>query len=187
MQTAEDHLTAAENALRGGHAREALEHARDALRTQPENAHAIALTGLAHVYMGDEIEAHEALKRAVGLAPRESRVRCLYYLALGRLRDMEGARAQLTYFVELEPHNTQARETLAKLGGPVKGLPPLPKPPAVALWYDGGGHALVDAGEIADEDAEPEDGPDVVVCQECEKRTGIGWVCKHCQAPLPRP
>src|SRR3954449_5884062 len=148
METAESHLHAAGQALQQGHAREALHEAQAALRTQPESGQAIALMGLAHTMMGDEIEAREELTRAQQLAPRDSKVRYYSYLALGRLGDMPAARAQLTYFAQLEPENVKAKEALTKLGGPVVGLPPLPRPPSAAVWYDGGGHSLMYSGDI---------------------------------------
>jgi tetratricopeptide (TPR) repeat protein len=188
MGPVETHLHTAETALRGGHAREGLHAAEAALQTEPQNGRALALLGLAYALMGDEFEARDALTRAEKAAPLDSHVRYHHYLALGKLGDVQGARAQLTYFSQLEPENVQARAALARLGGALMNLPPLPRPASAAVWYDGGGHALADAGEIAAEatGAEPPAGPDVVTCPECSLRTWKGWVCKHCGAPLPR-
>ena len=187
MELASDHLHAAEQALREGHAHTALDEARLVLRTQPENGQALALMGLAHALMGDEPEAKDDFGRAVEIAPLDSRVRYHCYLGLCRLGDRQGARTQLTYFCQLEPKHQQAVALLTQLGGAVANLPPLPRPPEV-LWYDGGGHALTDAGDIAaaGEEAEPPPGPNVVDCPDCGKRTWKGWVCNHCGMPLPR-
>ena len=189
METAESHLQAAGTHLQQGHARDGLHEAQRALQTQPENGQAFALIGLAHTMMGDEIEAREALTKAQELAPRDSRVRYYSYIALGKLGDVPAARAQLTYFAQLEPGNTQAKTALAQLGGPVLDLPPLPRPQSTAVWYDGGGHSLMDSSDIASlrEDAEPPEGPDVIPCPDCGKRTWKGWTCHLCGAPLPRP
>jgi tetratricopeptide (TPR) repeat protein len=183
-------LRAAETALRQGHAREALDTARAVLRTQPDHARAFGMIGLALTVMGEDSEAREAFGRAVALAPRDALLRFQYYSALLRLSDREGAQAQLTYFCRLEPGNAQAKAALEKLGGPREGLTPLPKPPSAAVWYDGGGHALAGAGDIAKDDAdsaEVADGPDSVTCPACQKRTRKGWVCTHCNMPLRRP
>lgn len=189
--TAEEHLHAAEQALQAGHARDGLHEAQQALITQPENARAHALIGLAHTLMGDDIEARESLKRAAEFSPRDSRMRYISYLALARLGDRQAALGQLTYFAELEPNNPKAQALLKQMGGPVSGLPPLPAPQVSAVWYDGGGHATMDSSDFArlkeGEEVEPPPGPDVVVCPECEKRTFKGWVCKFCGANLPRP
>ena len=181
METAQDHLTAAERELRDGHAHAALDEAQAALRTQPESGQAHALMGLAHILMGEEDDGRRLLTRAAELTPLDSRVRYLAYLGLGRLRDAAGARVQLTYFVDLESKNAQARELLAKLGGPVPNLPPLARPVAVH-WYDGGGQALTDAGDLEDEreGSEPPPGPGVLVCPACQKRTWKGICCAHC-------
>lgn len=189
METVEGHLAAAEQALRQGQARKALEEARAGLRLQPDSGRGLALLGLAYVMMGEEADGRSALAHAAEVAPLDSRVRYLYYLALAQLRDIEGARAQLTYFCQLEPENTQAKALLARLGGAVMGLPPLPRPPSSAVWYDSSGHALADAGDLCDDEdeTEPPPGPDVVLCPECGLRTWKGWLCKHCGAALPRP
>jgi Flp pilus assembly protein TadD len=189
MGPVEEHLVAAEKAVREGHFRSAQDEVREALRFQPDSALGYALLGMSHMMMGAEIEAREELERAVGLAPRDSRVRYYYYAALARLGDAPGARAQLTYYCQLEPANVQAKPLLERLGGPLVDIPPLPKPPKAGLWYDGGGTALSDAGDIlddeADANAEPAPGPGVVVCPDCERRTPRGWNCKFCDAPLP--
>ena len=188
MQTAEDFILAAEKALKEGHAREALEHCRAAQVTQPGSGRAHALTSLAYLMMGDDILGREALAKALAAAPLDSHVRYLAYHAYGRLREPANARAQLTYFCELEPDNAGAKQVLAKLGGPATDIPPLDRPKA-ALWFDAGGHALCDSGEIGDESdmSEPPPGPDVINCPECNKRTWKGIVCKHCGVLLPRP
>lgn len=188
MEPCEQLLVEADRALRQNHAGEALSALRSALRLQPENALALALLALTYVRMGEEVEARLALRKATEAAPRDSQIRYLAYLAFGQLRDLQGARAQLTYYCQLEPGKTEACAQLAKLGGPVAGLPSLPSPPKAVVWYDGGGHALADGGDLETEDAfEPPEGPDVVLCIECEKRCFKGWVCKHCGANLPRP
>lgn len=189
METVESHLLAAEQELRAGHARAALHEAHAALRLQDENGRAHALVGLANTLMGEDDDARFAFGRAVEIAPLDSRVRYLYYLGLVRLGDTNGARGQLTYFCQIEPENTQAKALLTRLGGAVMNLPPLPRPASTAVWYDGGGHALADAADVASEDpnAEPPAGPNVVVCPACEKRTWKGWVCGQCGAVLPRP
>jgi len=185
METVEIHLAAAENELRQGHARAALLETQAALRLDPRCARALALEGLAHVLMGDGPEARDALSDAAEIAPRDSRVRYHYYLALGKLGDREGARAQLTYFCQLEPDNVQARGLLTQLGGAVMGLPPLAQPQADVAWFDAGGHALASAADVGEE-GEPPPGPGVIVCPECERRTWKGIVCKHCGALLPK-
>jgi hypothetical protein len=188
VEPCEQYLVDADHALRENHAGEALSAIRCALRLQPENALALALMALTYVRMGEEVEARVAVRKATEAAPRNSKVRHLAYLALGQLRDLEAARAQLTYFCELEPTNTSARGQLSRMGGPVMGLPPLPRAATVAIWYDGGGGALAGAGDLEGEDSfEPPPGPDVVLCVECQKRCFKGWVCKHCGANLPRP
>lgn len=188
MESCEQLLVMADRALRQNHAGEAMGALRSALRLQPENALALALMALTYVRMGEEVDARRALQKATEAAPRNSQVRYLAYLALGQLRDLAGARTQLTYFCELEPTKAEARAQLDKLGGVVAGLPPLPPPPKAVVWYDGGGHALADGGDLEGEDSfEPPEGPDVVRCTECEKRCFKGWVCKHCGANLPRP
>jgi tetratricopeptide (TPR) repeat protein len=189
METVEGHRTAAEQALRQGRAKSALDEARAALRLQPQDGQAMGLAALAFSLMGDVDEARREIGDALEVAPLDSKVRYLAYLVLGRLRDAVGARTQLTYFAEMEPENLPARALLARFGGPLTNLPPLPRPASDAVWYDGTGHALSDshtAGVLA-EGAEPPPGPDVMVCPDCEKRTYKGWVCGQCGVPLPRP
>jgi len=190
METAESHLSAAEQELRQGHARAALDEARAALRLQPEGAQAHAMIGLAHTLMGDEDEARASFAKATDLAPRDPKIRYQFYLALGRMRDVQGARAQLTYFCELEPKNSEAKTLLMRVGGPRTDIPSLPTPPRAAHWYDGTGHSVTDAEDFEDEDtsdaAEPPPGPDVTLCPECSKRTWKGWFCKHCGGNLNR-
>lgn len=184
METAETHLHTAAQALQHGHAHEALDEARAVLRTQPENGQAHAVMGLAWSMMGDEPEARDEIARSVSLAPRDAHVRYYCYLALGQLGDIPGARAQLTYFSQLEPNNVQAKAALAKLGGPILDLPPLPRAAHHAVWYDGGGHATTDSEDLDPDNPEPPEGPDVLHCSECTKRTWKGWVCMHCGARL---
>lgn len=188
MVTAESHLLEAERELGAGHARRALEEARSALGTQPDNARAFALMGLAYTLMGEEVDARQAIARAGELSPRDSRARYHCYLGLLKLGDQNGARAQLTYFTQLEPDNAQAKSMLDRLGGPLDGLPPLPAPRMPVQWYDGTGHSVsdIDTIDATDNLEEPPAGPNVQVCPECEKRTWKGWVCKHCGANLPR-
>lgn len=188
MEPCEQFLVEADRALRLNHAGEALHALRSALRLQPENALALALLALTYVRMGEEVEARQAVRKATEAAPRDAQIRYLAYLAFGQLRDLQGARSQLTYYCQLESGKAEAHSQLEKLGGPVAGLPPLPTPPKVVVWYDGGGHALADGGDLDGEEAiEPPEGPDVVCCVECQKRCFKGWVCKHCGANLPRP
>lgn len=188
METAEAHLAAAEAALKQNHAKAALDEAKAALRIQPGSGRAHALMGLAYVLMGEEADARDEFAQAPELSPLDSQVRYLAYLGYMRLKDSLQARTQLTYFVDLEPKNAQAKAFLTQLGGAVEDLPPLPIPQAVH-WYDAGGHALTDAGDLEDEreDAEPPPGPGVIKCPECEKRTFKGICCKWCGAHLPLP
>lgn len=185
-ETADARLAHAEEALRHGHAREALELARGILTLEPHHSRALAMLGLAHAYMGDPEEAHDCLQRAIDLAPLEARVRYYAYAAHAHLRNLEGARMELTYFTQLEPENVPARGMLARMGGPPENLPPLPRPAGVAVWFDAGGHALADAGDILEEaeGVEPPPGPGVMNCPGCQKRTWKGIVCKHCGALL---
>src|SRR5205814_254437 len=117
-------------------------------------------------------------------------VRYQCYLAFARLRDVKNARAQLTYFCELEPKNGDAQSVLTRLGGPDTTVPPLPRAQKSGVWYDGTGHSVTDGDDfdrdLASDDAEPPPGPDVLVCPGCSKRTWKGWFCKHCGETLPR-
>jgi tetratricopeptide (TPR) repeat protein len=187
METAEYHLGNAIHELQQGHARTALDAAHSALRIQPESGYAHAVLAVALTMMGEETDAREALQQATEQAPRDHQVRYYAYLALGRLGDMAGARAQLTYFTQLQPGNTAARQQLVRMGGPVVDLPPLPRPPVAAVWYDGSGHSVMDSDQIAaiSEDGEPPEGPGVILCPDCDRRTWKGWVCKFCGARLP--
>ena len=187
METAEFHLGNAVRELQQGHARGALDEVHTALRIDPKSGYAHAVLAVAHTLMGDELEAREAIQQATEHAPRDPQVRYYAYLAFGRLGDTGGARAQLTYFTQLQPGNVAAKQQLARLGGPVVDLPPLPRPPVAAAWYDGGGHSVMDSDQISQirEDGEPPEGPGVVQCPECDRRTWKGWVCKFCGARLP--
>jgi len=189
METAEYHLQIAAKELQQGHARTAHEEVRAALRIQPDSGYALSMLGLALTLMGEEQDAREALLKATTTAPRDRQVRYFTYLALGKLGDVRGARAELTYFTQLDPANHAAKQMLARMGGPAADIPPLPKPPRAAVWYDGGGHATMDSDQISQirDDGEPQDGDDVVTCPSCEKNTWKGWVCHFCGESLPRP
>jgi predicted Zn-dependent protease len=189
METAEFHLQNAAKELQQGHARTAHDEVRAALRIQPDSAYALSLLGLALTLMGEELDAREALIRAIETAPRDRQVRYFSYLALGKLGDARGARTELTYFTQLDPANSAAKQMLARMGGPVTDIPPLPAAPRAAVWYDGGGHATMDSDQISQiqDDGEPQDGDDVIVCPNCEKHTWKGWVCHYCGDTLPRP
>jgi tetratricopeptide (TPR) repeat protein len=187
MESVEQLLALAEAALRRQRAGDAMQAARAALRLEPHCAHAFGLLALACAQTGEGAEARAHAARAAELAPRDARVRYFCYLTAGQLQDFPAARVQLTYFCELEPENTQARAMLQRLGGPAPGIPPLPPPPVAVQWYDAGGGALVDAGDLLEEGEEPPPGPDVLECPSCRKRTYRGWVCRHCGAALPRP
>jgi tetratricopeptide (TPR) repeat protein len=189
MDPAEELLKAAGQALQTGRARDAVTHARAALRIQPGCGRAHAVLGLALAAMGEDDDARRELQEGVKAAPHDAQVRQYAYLALVRLGDRPGARAQLAYYCQLDRNNAQARAALDQLGGPPPDLPPLPPIPRAAVWYDGGGHATMDAADLEQlsEDAEPPPGPDVVTCPDCSKRTWKGWVCHHCGANLPRP
>lgn len=189
METIDTYLEMAEQALRQGQVRAALERALAIVRSHPGNGRAYAVLGMAYALVGQEPEARDALADAADLAPKDARVRYYYYMALAKMGDREGARAQLAYFTQLDPMNEQAKAMLQRLGGPPRDLPPLDQPQVGALWFDAGGRALTDARDIAHsmlEDAEPPLGPNVLVCPECEKRTYRGMVCSHCGALLPR-
>lgn len=187
METAETHLQAAEQALKQGHAREALDHCRAARITQPQSGRAFALAALANVMMGEDVQGRQELAKSLETAPLDSHVRYLACHTYGRLREPDNARKQLAYFVELEPDNAQAKQALEKMGGRPVDLPLLERPKA-ALWFDAGGHALCDSGEIGDESdmSQPPPGPGVISCPECNKRTYKGIVCSHCGVLLPR-
>lgn len=186
METADSYIASAERALRQGHAHEALVTLHQLVSQQPCHAQGLALLAVAHAMMGEDVETRDAVARAAQIAPRDPIVRRCAYVALARLPDAERARAQLAYFAQLDPANTMAAEQLRRLGGPPPGLPPLPAAERAVVWYDGGGHALCDAGDLTDEGAEPPPGPDVMECPACEKRTFKGWVCQHCGTGLPR-
>jgi hypothetical protein len=129
------------------------------------------------------------LGRALEAAPLDPKVRHYAYMGFYRLKDTLGARSQLTYLCQLERDNVPAKTLLAKFGGPVVGLPSLPRQAASAVWYDGGGQATMGSADFdaLDEEGEPPPGPDVVDCDECGKRTFKGWVCKFCGARLNLP
>lgn len=186
MDAPDDRLRGIEQSLQQGQVRAAFDLCRSILRDDPGHARTTALLGLAYVLMGDEAEARRTFERAIEIAPLDSRVRYYGYLGYHRLRDDMAARAQLTYLCRLEPDNVPAKSLLAQSGGPVPGLPPLPRPAAAAIWYDGGGQATFGSAECAalEEDGEPPPGPDVIECPECERRTWRGWVCKFCGARL---
>lgn len=188
IDTVEGHLLAAEQSLKQGHAREALAEAQAALRMQPQYGRAFAMIGLAYTKMGQDTDAREALTHAAEVAPLDATVRYHCYLALANLRDVEGARAQLAYYTQLDQGHAQAKAVLARLGGPPPDLPPLPRPATTAVWYDSDSSLTTAADDESayGEQPEPPPGPDVVECSNCEKRTWKGWVCKHCGVSLPR-
>lgn len=98
-----------------GRFREALPHAREAVRLQPYNPSSHMLLGRVLIFLKKRDEAIESLRKAVEIAPGYAEARALLAYAYLLNGDTEAAREEAELSAALEPDNQTAQYVLRRL------------------------------------------------------------------------